>query len=75
VVAVLNNQEKSLLLYKLKGKISSVMETAQITYSLDGEASYYLSGNVSAVIALNFSRSTFSASTNILLGLTYHFEK
>lgn len=75
LVAVLNNQEKSLLLYRLKGKISSVMETAQITYSLDGEASYYLSGNVSAEIALNFSRSTFSASTNILLGLTYHFEK
>ncbi len=79
LVATLDNYSDTMFFYRMKATITRVIEPSQTDFSLEGEATYYLNKNISVEISLNFSRGTSGAATsnltNLLLGMTYHFEK
>ena len=79
LVATLDNYSDASFFYRMKVMITRVIEPSQTDFSLEGEATYYLNKNISVEISLNFSRGTSGAATsnltNLLLGMTYHFEK
>ena len=78
-VATLENNDNDVFIYRMKAAVCRVIETPEVEINFDAEATYYFTKNFSAEMLFSIGRGasdvTSSMLTNIMIGVTYHFEK